>query len=639
MARKMEWYERYREVDAGEYTPEDSPDISIWYWDEKGFTFEITRGEDGRIVYPKTKLGDMARPRNVEAFKRMLKEALGLSGREGGKKASSIARDILVEYRELNVRRDRGLEDEDDSLIEHDALELLEEGDLLYEVDRILEKGIRIPGKDHVRFVCGEKGKRLYVWLAMFSAKTPYPQFTMIVGEPGTGKTNLIETALLLLPEGLVRRRGYITGAGIRYGEGEGDSLLYLQEYRDRAEQDIRLLSPYDGGFYAEIAVRDKETGEMTTIVYDVKCRGFITSTAGGLPSGQMLRRLLLISTDSSEEITREVNRRKALFSMGREEYTAEEKVEAVKRAVELLEPRRVVIPYAPLLVDIAPWDRSTLDRLLDLIRIIANVYQYQRPQLEDGRIVALPWDLYVAMEVSADVLVETISCLPDTHRRILNAIANSSSKLPTAKKLTEMTGIPQKTIYNRCRDMISLGYITATDERPKRYEITEKGLKFIPSSLRGQISWGKVGKETLDFLRSCIPEFPKGIDRYKKYICISSWECGNKEKKGIGESTEGKEDDKIPLKKEGIEKPLKASEEAYNKVLGEEARERHRSLIIFIKRTCKGEHRGYVTIGELQLWAVDNGVPFEVLDRDLAFLKSEGRLYNPRGPGTWGVV
>jgi predicted transcriptional regulator len=625
------WAERYK--DAGEYTPVDFEKFSIWYWEEKGrFVFEITKGEDGRIVHGRTVLGDVSRPSVQEKFKRELKSLFALKGREGEEKAKEMVREIIAEYRQWQSTPAPASEKEEaDYLLEHDALDLLESREILECIDCALERGIKVPGKDKVRFVCGEKGKRLHVWLALFSAKTPYPQFTVVVGPSGSGKTNMIETALLLLPDGIVKRRGYITGAGIRYGEEEDDKLLYMQEYRDGADQDIRLLSPYDDGFYAEIAVRDKETGEMTTVTYDVKCRGFITSTADRLPSDQMLRRMTIISTDFSEDLTRKVNKRKAEYRSGKGSITPPEEVEKIKKAVELLEPREVVIPFASEVVEAAPWDRSTLDRLFDLVCIIANLYQKQRPKREDGRIVALPWDLAKALEIAEETLKETISYLPKAHLKLLQAIVSLSddSNLPTAKRLVKATGIPQKTVYNYCRDLITLGYITGTDERPKRYEPTEKGLNFCPRSLRENISWPDVEKKTVEYLESCCPKFPKTREKYEKYIITSTfWEK---------RTNESRQDTSSDRRVEGESRSLK--EIGQNTSLDEEAGERHRSLLIFIRGTCKGERRSYVTIDELQIWAVDNGIPFEVLDRDLAFLKSQGRLYNPRGPETWGVV
>jgi hypothetical protein len=86
--------EEYKKLSAGEYSPKDFIDYSIWFWDVKGkFTFEITRGDELQIVYPETVLGDASRPSVQERFKRELKSLFRLRGREGEEKARE--RDLM----------------------------------------------------------------------------------------------------------------------------------------------------------------------------------------------------------------------------------------------------------------------------------------------------------------------------------------------------------------------------------------------------------------------------------------------------------------------------------------------------------------------------------------------------------------
>jgi hypothetical protein len=199
--------------------------------------------------------------------------------------------------------------------------------------------------------------------------------------------------------------------------------VLFLKEWRYSSEQDFRLTSKEDGGYIYEIAVRDPETGEMTTQVGEIPAKTIITTSAERLPSEQMLRRCWLLSADESDELTERVNKRKAEYAAGKVEPASQAEVAVVQRAIQLLQPVDVVIPYAEELVNIAPWDRTRLDFLFDIIRVIAYLYQYQRPKDSQNRIVATPADLYIALRVAWPTLMKTLCQLPDRLRRVLERL------------------------------------------------------------------------------------------------------------------------------------------------------------------------------------------------------------------------
>jgi energy-coupling factor transporter ATP-binding protein EcfA2 len=449
---------------------------------------------------------------------------------DGGKAARRKADDILrefakqwaeknekwIEYQELcqkleqsknqesQTQNNENLKEKKEEL-EKSAEEFLLRPDILAQIDKVLNQGIINPATGKIRFIEGEVGNRQLTFLNMFSPKTPYPQFILITGPSGSGKTNQIETVLLILPDGLVVRRGYITGAAIRYGEQKAESMLYLQEYRG-ADVDIRLLSPYDEGFIAEIATKDPETGQMTTTTYDIKCRGFITTSVAKLPDPQLLRRVWLISSDESEELTKKVVERQTKFEMGSEHPTDPRTVEVIKTALSKLEPKKVLIPFAGEIAEIANWGRSNITKIFDLVKIICNLYQRQRPVDEKGRLIALPFDLYAALRIGHKSLQQTLLSLSDKHQEVLKAIAELGGKaesedaLPTTKALAKYTGIPQKSIYVYCSDLIALGYVIGTGTRPKRYEATGKALNYLLENSWDKVDWSVVQKKVENY-------------------------------------------------------------------------------------------------------------------------------------------
>ncbi|MHA1632674.1 MAG: hypothetical protein ACTSXC_07725, partial [Candidatus Freyarchaeota archaeon] len=136
-------------------------------------------------------------------------------------------------------------------LREH-ALTFLRSPNLLFQVKQIYEKGVMV---DRYRFVLGEDDKKLLTFAIAASAKTLWPQSLWATGTSGFGKTNMIMVTLALMPPGYAKVRSYLTGAGLRYGS-QDYKVLFIREWRQFAEQDIRLVSREDGAYTYEIAVR-----------------------------------------------------------------------------------------------------------------------------------------------------------------------------------------------------------------------------------------------------------------------------------------------------------------------------------------------------------------------------------------------
>jgi predicted transcriptional regulator len=346
------------------------------------------------------------------------------------------------------------------------ALELLRSPNLLFRVKTIYEKGVVA---DRYRFVLGEEDKKLLTFAIAASAKSSWPQSLWVTGTSGFGKSNLVVVTLALMPAGYAKVRSYLTGAGLRYGS-QDYKVLFVREWRQFAERDIRLVSREDGSYTYEIAVRDPETNEWTTQVGEIPAKTIITTSAEKLPSAQMLRRCWLLSVDETPELTRLINIRKAEYRTGKVEPVSPDEIAVIQYAISLLQPADINIPYAELLVDLAPWDRTRLDYFLDIIAVVAWLHQYQRPKDSQGRIIALPADLYMAIRICWPTLMQSLLQLPERLKKCWKILPKDTEKDgKTTKQLALELGLSQSTVRQYLGDLINLNYAVSAEKQRSR--------------------------------------------------------------------------------------------------------------------------------------------------------------------------
>jgi DNA-binding transcriptional ArsR family regulator len=388
------------------------------------------------------------------------------------------------------------------------AMEFLRSPNLLYMIKLLMEKGLVL---DRYRFVLGEDDRKLLSFLIGVSARTRWPQSAWVTGSSGYGKDNLVKVAMALMPPGFVKKRDYLTGGGIRYGD-RNYKVLYIPEFRRAIEREVRLTMKEDGGYAFEIAVNDPKTGEWTTQVEEIPAKTIMTTSADRLPSRQTLRRCWLISVDEGQELTRRINKRKADYAEGRVKPADQEEIAVVQRAIEILEDVDVVVPFAGELLSLAEWDRSKLDFLLDIIRVIAFIHQFQRPK-EQGRVIATPADLYIALRIACPTLVSSLTELPDRLRGCLEGLPAPDEPGITSRELASKLGKAQSTVRGYLADLIDLGY--AYEERAGRSKLYWRSgrsvelLNGVESRVQ-QLKWRKLA---LTAKRSSIRPSPESVD------------------------------------------------------------------------------------------------------------------------------
>jgi hypothetical protein len=236
----------------------------------------------------------------------------------------------------------------------------------------------------------GEASNRLLMYLIFTSRKQNQPLHIVSLGASGTGKTHLQEKVGELIPE---EDRIEITtlseNAFYYFGQRELKNKLILIEDLDGAENVLYPLRELQSKKRISKTVAHKNTkGETRTLHLVVEGP---VSVAGCTTREQIYEdnanRSFLIYLDESEEQDQRVMEYQRAASAGKIDKQQEEKAASLLRNCQrLLEPIKVVNPYAELLK--IPKEvfkpRRTNNHYLQFIEVVTFYHQFQREKKAD---------------------------------------------------------------------------------------------------------------------------------------------------------------------------------------------------------------------------------------------------------------
>jgi uridine kinase len=247
---------------------------------------------------------------------------------------------------------------------------------------RLLERTNELIGKSGM---IGEASNRLLMYLIFTSRKQNQPLHIVSLGASGTGKTHLQEKVGELIPE---EDRIEITtlseNAFYYFGQRELKNKLILIEDLDGADHALYPLRELQSKKRISKTVAHKNTkGETRTLHLVVEGP---VSVAGCTTREQIYEdnanRSFLIYLDESEEQDQRVMEYQRAASAGKIDKQQEEKAASLLRNCQrLLEPIKVVNPYAELLK--IPKEvfkpRRTNNHYLQFIEVVTFYHQFQR--------------------------------------------------------------------------------------------------------------------------------------------------------------------------------------------------------------------------------------------------------------------
>jgi hypothetical protein len=263
----------------------------------------------------------------------------------------------------------------------------------------------------------GEASNRLLMYLIFTSRKQNQPLHIVSLGASGTGKTHLQEKVGELIPE---EDRIEITtlseNAFYYFGQRELKNKLILIEDLDGAENVLYPLRELQSKKRISKTVAHKNTkGETRTLHLVVEGP---VSVAGCTTREQIYEdnanRSFLIYLDESEEQDQRVMEYQRAASAGKIDKQQEEKAASLLRNCQrLLEPIKVVNPYAELLK--IPKEvfkpRRTNNHYLQFIEVVTFYHQFQRESKVD------PQSGEIFIETTLDDIDKTLSLRPNVER------------------------------------------------------------------------------------------------------------------------------------------------------------------------------------------------------------------------------
>jgi len=431
--------------------------------------------EGGSEIYPDTRVNlksDMARRRIArdicETFKSLgfsdidrdsVFAAINSIANKLNKQVSQNYMNNHPEYKENNNE----ISDEERA----EAIALLKDPAFFYKLGKLLEKGWVVKKVNKPRFVLGEERKKRLLPILISGVPLGYTSLIRVIGEPGTAKDSMIRLAVELLPF-KIEERGYITPASLRYSQDV--EILYIpdsEQLKGEIGRHLRLMRSDDGGLVAEYAIKDKETGEMTTKIVETTIKGIVTSSNEIGVDPALASGMWTLTTNADPELTKRVKEEKLKLHAGERELIDPEELKVWKNAFKIAveDNEEIIIPYAPYLLKILDSKKSASrrdpDKLCELIKLIAKFRRFQKPEEERNKADVV--DLYIALQLGWNAIAETISELNRTERRIYDLVRELNKA--TVREIADRTKLGYTTCYEILEGLVRRGYLNKDKE------------------------------------------------------------------------------------------------------------------------------------------------------------------------------
>jgi DNA primase len=339
------------------------------------------------------------------------------------------------------------------------AIELLKSPKLLWRIVRVMRQ------LGHV----GEFKVKLLAFICAASARMGRPIQPSTHAQSSAGKNALWDTVLSLFPpEMVIRRSGLSAKALFRTQVNLKGAVLYIQERAgsEAADYTIRVLQS-DGRLEYE-ATEKAPDGSLRNVIYSTEGPTVIvqTTTKNHLHSENETR-VFPIYVDESEEQTERIVQ--SILKDAEGGGIGDEKRGAILQvcqdAIQLLEPSNVIIPYAQRIVIPSNLVRIRRDarRLLDVVRVIAWLHQYQRKKDSAHRIIATEDDFNTALKLVSDSLTRAWQTLTPAEQKVMEAIQCLSGDKQSGgfkRRDLKVLGVSYTTIKESLKSLSDTGYL-----------------------------------------------------------------------------------------------------------------------------------------------------------------------------------
>jgi hypothetical protein len=330
----------------------------------------------------------------------------------------------------------------------------------------------------------GEFAAKKLALICAVSACSGKPIQPSTHAQSAAGKNFLWDTALSLLPqEMVVKRSGLSAKALFRTQTDLKGAVLYIQEVAgsEDAEYTIRVMQS-DGRLEYE-ATEKMPDGGMKNVLYQTEGPTVVvqTTTKNHLhPENET--RVFPIYLDESEAQTSRIvgSILKEASGLASDEGERARIQQRWQDTIRLLEPAEVAIPYADRIVIPSTPLRIRRDarRLIDVVRVIAWLYQYQRQRDAEGRILATEEDFHEALTLVSESLRRAWQTLAPAEEKVLEAIRRLSETQRTRngfkRRELKVKEVSDRRVKEVLKSLTDTGYLDSDGSRgPQGYTYT----------------------------------------------------------------------------------------------------------------------------------------------------------------------
>jgi hypothetical protein len=375
------------------------------------------------------------------------------------KQAEEAAEARVAEEHEGEDARDEALVPEPGTERHEKALTLLQCPDMLLRVAQNMER------LGHI----GEPNNKRLGFVSAVSAKAGYPIQPSTHAASSAGKNFLWDTVLSFVPpEMVIKRSGLSAKALFRTDMELKGKVLYIQEVAgsEDAEFTIRILQS-DGKLVYEANEKEAD-GTMRNVVHEKEGPTVVVQTTTRIHlHHENETRVFPIYIDESsaqtERIVRGILEQAEGGGVGPEER--EEILQVWHDAIRLLEPSRVIVPYARRIRVPSSQVRIRRDvtRLLDVVRVISWLHQHSRTRDQCGRIVATEEDFRTALALVEEPLKRSWRALSPAEERVMGAIRQLPEEMRQKgfkRRDLAVEGAQPRTTQEVLASLTSTGYL-----------------------------------------------------------------------------------------------------------------------------------------------------------------------------------
>ncbi|MEM3704372.1 MAG: hypothetical protein QXZ02_04400 [Candidatus Bathyarchaeia archaeon] len=357
------------------------------------------------------------------------------------------------------------------------------------------------------RRLIGEDNTLLTNFVTICSGQTKYPLSSILTGFSGSGKNESIRAIKPLIPPEWLFEFTTSTPEAVKYipEEFAGTLVIYEIAGMESKTGTLGLRSVGEGESIETIfPMRDEETGRMILGRHKTNARNFITTESDIDIHADLYRRVLKLSLNHSDVLTRRVLAKKLRDSMLPEGLRKKLGLDVgnkipysekdFQNALRLLDWNVEVVLFPPTsLLQLEKLAikkeqkvalRSQIERILNFIRVLAIIHQRQRAYIEDKEdgskfVIANVEDLERAMKILASSIIETVSRLEKRQSEALEFMENSNEEFWDKNKLAERLGVSTRTAARILKTLANQGYLKEVQTtKPYSYSLAETGEK-----------------------------------------------------------------------------------------------------------------------------------------------------------------